>query len=1183
MTTLLSNIKHRHYHSPISAVPYALSEIGADDNKAILHICPDERIMTQVAEGLRFFAPTVEVIELPAWDCLPYDRVSPNHTSVSLRMEALSKLTKYTDSARVILTTVNALLQRLPAPSFIKENTFIMNVGGEIDASSLPEKLVRIGFQRTGKVMEPGEFAVRGGIIDVFPAGREDAVRLDFFGNNIESIRTFDPLKQISDSHLQSITLMPVSEFLLDEASVSRFRQRYREIFGAPKSDDILYASVSEKRKFPGMEHWLPLFHAEMSTIFDYVNPGRISFDHNVEQAIEERFTQIIDFYNNRLAFKDKKYEGATYNPLAANELYLDKAGLELHLDRVAERAEVISFSIFSGQEHASQEQSKLRSAYNFAAERGRGENVFDALAQYINQKADEKKKVVLAFATAGSLDRTKAMLTDHGIITFQMSRWADVRILERRTAGLAILGLESGFESGSQKANNRDGDFIILSEQDILGTRVIRKSKRKRLAENFLQEAASFDEGELIVHRDHGIGRFEGLINITAAGANHDCLKIIYRDGDKLFVPVENIELISRFGEESEGIPLDKLGAASWQARKARLKERIKIAAEELLKIAAERELRQGDVLEPGESDYNEFCARFPFTETEDQLAAIEDTLNDLKSGRPTDRLICGDVGFGKTEVALRAAFAVVCSKSDAAKQVAIVCPTTLLARQHYKNFKKRFEGMPVEIRQLSRLVSSKDMKESKEGIKNGVVDIAIGTHALLAKSIEFKNLSLLIIDEEQHFGVGQKERLKQLKSEIHVISLSATPIPRTLQMSLAGIRDLSLITTPPVDRLAVRTFVMPFDAVVIREAILRERYRGGKIFYVSPRLKDLAELRIKLTELVPEIRIAIAHGQMPASELDKVVNEFYEGKFDLLLSTNIVESGLDVPDANTIIIHRADLLGLSQLYQLRGRVGRGKIRAYAYLTLPYGKSPTRQAERRLEVMQNLDTLGAGFTVASHDMDIRGYGNLVGEEQSGHVKEVGVELYQQMLEEAIIDAKRRNSSAPHLTSPRKQGEENLPTVYGGESKEGQHVVSEDFSPQINLGLAVSIPEDYIADLSLRMGLYRRVGGLKDDAEVENFALEMIDRFGLMPDEVKNLLEVIKLRLLCKAANIEKLDKGPKGMLLSFHNNLPKNPEKLLSMSGRDPARVKIRPDQKVFFEGVTNIATIKQLVATIT
>jgi transcription-repair coupling factor (superfamily II helicase) len=728
---------------------------------------------------------------------------------------------------------------------------------------------------------------------------------------------------------------------------------------------------------------------------------------------------------------------------------------------------------------------------------------------------------VLIASFSEGARERLDGLIGDEGLIGAVHVN--DARGITKHGLHLAVWPLDQGFEA--------DG-LTVISEQDVLGDRLIRSPKKRRKAENFLTEAQSLSPGDLVVHVDHGVGRYLGLEVVTALGAAHECLTLEYAEGSKLYLPVENIELLSKFGHD-EGL-LDKLGGGAWQAKKARLKERIREMAERLIRVAAERALRSAPVLEPQHHAWEAFSARFPYMETDDQLRAIEDVLADLGSGNPMDRLICGDVGFGKTEVAMRAAFVAAMS----GVQVAVIAPTTLLARQHFKSFAERFRGFPLEVRALSRFVSAKDAQATRDGISRGTVDIVVGTHALLAKGVSFKNLGLLIIDEEQHFGVSHKERLKQLRTDIHVLTLTATPIPRTLQLSLSGVRDLSIIGTPPVDRLSIRTYVSEFDGVTVREALLREHYRGGQSFFVVPRISDLPEIEDFLRAQVPEVSYVVAHGQMAAGELDDRMNAFYDGKYDVLLATTIVESGLDIPTANTMVIHRADMFGLSQLYQIRGRVGRSKTRAYAYLTTkPRGKL-TPAAEKRLRVLGSLDTLGAGFTLASQDLDIRGAGNLLGEEQSGQMRDVGYELYQQMLEDAIAKIK--------------SGE-----MEGLSDSDGQ------WAPSINLGVPVLLPEDYVPDLDVRLGLYRRLSNLHSKVELEGFAAELIDRFGPLPREVNTLLLIVRIKEMCKKAGISRLDGGPKGATIQFHNDKFASPQGLVEFIGDQKGLAKVR-DNKI-------------------
>jgi transcription-repair coupling factor (superfamily II helicase) len=1094
-------------------------------------VCRDGQRMGALSRALAFFGPDIQVMEFPAWDCLPYDRVSPNAAVVAQRMTVLSRLTrvKGRDRSSILLTTVNAALQRVPTRDFVATHALSVAPGNVIGMQGIIDWLELNGFVRASTVREPGDYAVRGGILDLYPPGMDMPVRLDFFGDAIETIRAFDADTQRSEEQLRGLDLVPVAEFQLVTGTIRRFRTGYVAQFGAAGPDDQLYESVSEGRRYPGMEHWLPLFHDRLETIFDYLPGTALALEHLAEDAAHERFAQITDYYDAR---RDALKEGASpiYKPLPPDRLYFGESEWKERLEASA-LARLTPFAV----PDAGAINIGARTGRNFAAERAEpGANVFEALGAHVLALQATGKRVAVALWSDGARDRMNHVLADHKLHNLtSVGSWPQALALPKSTVGLAVLGIESGFETE---------DAAIISEQDILGDRLVRPRRAARKAENFIAEATSLAPGDLVVHVEHGIGRFQGLQPIEAAGAPHDCLEIHYAEGAKLYLPVENVDLLSRYGSEETAVDLDRLGGGNWQARKARMKSRIREIAGELIKIAAERQLREAPRLTVGPGAYDEFCAGFPYEETDDQLAAIDTTIKDLASGRPMDRLICGDVGFGKTEVALRAAFIAAIS----GKQVAIVVPTTLLARQHFKTFSERFRGFPVNIAQASRLVPTPELNKVKSGLADGSVDIVIGTHALLGKNIKFKDLALLVVDEEQHFGVAHKEKLKALRSEVHVLTLTATPIPRTLQLALTGVRDLSIIASPPVDRLAVRTFVSPFDPITVREALLREKYRGGQAFYVSPRIEDLAGAKDFLDKNIPEVRVAVAHGQMPGTVLDDIMSAFYDGKYDVLLSTTIIESGLDIPTANTLIVHRADRFGLAQLYQLRGRVGRAKLRAYALLTLPTQKPITPQAERRLKVLQSLDTLGAGFQLASHDLDIRGAGNLLGEEQSGHIKEVGFELYQQMLEEAVMSLKAG------ITAP----------------------VADRWSPQITIGTALLIPEDYVADLSVRLALYRRLAEIEDEHEIDGFAAELVDRFGKLPEEVEHLLQVVAIKALCRRANVEKVEAGPKGLVLSFRDNVFVNPDGLIAFIREQGSAVRMRNDPKtakgqqlVFFE----------------
>jgi transcription-repair coupling factor (superfamily II helicase) len=1089
----------------------------AEKSGALLHIARDDKRMAAMQAALGFFAPALPVFAFPAWDCLPFDRVSPNPDISASRMATLAGLVHSRPKPFVLLTTLSAAMQYLPAREVLREAAFKARVGERVNEEALRNFLVRMGFSQSPTVTEPGDYAIRGGIIDIFPPGDGGPVRLDFFGDVLDGVRRFDPVSQRTTETMTAVELAPVSEVLLDEAAILRFRQNYRLEFGAAGTDDPLYEAVSAGRKHAGMEHWLPFFHARLETIFDYLPEASLSLDEGLETKRAARWDSIVDQYETRkLAQGARSKMDTVYKPVPAEQLYLNEAAWSAAIAPFR-ALRLVTLPQPTG---ARVIDAGGRIGRNFAPERqAESTNLFSVLKDHIEAKMAEKP-VLLASYSEGARERIEGLLEDEGLSGAVTVR--DATRIGKRGLHLAVWPLEHGFDAP---------DLTVIAEQDVLGDRLIRAPRRKRRADNFLTEAQSLSAGDLIVHVDHGVGRYHGLEVVTALGAAHECLKLEYAEKTTLYLPVENIELLSRYGHE-EGL-LDRLGGGAWQAKKAKLKARIREMADKLIRVAAERALRRAPVMEPMAHAWEEFATRFPYQETDDQLAAIEDVLTDLGSGQPMDRLICGDVGFGKTEVAMRAAF--VAAMQGA--QVAVIAPTTLLARQHYKSFAERFRGFPLQVRPLSRFVSTKDAKLTREGMKNGTVDIVIGTHALLAKDIRFKDLGLLIIDEEQHFGVGHKERLKQLRSDVHVLTLTATPIPRTLQLSLSGVRDLSIIGTPPVDRLAIRTYVSEFDGVTIREALLREHYRGGQSFYVVPRVSDLAEIEDFLKTHVPEVSYVVAHGQMAAGELDDRMNAFYDGKYDVLLATTIVESGLDIPTANTMVIHRADMFGLAQLYQIRGRVGRSKTRAYAYLTTKPRKPLTATAEKRLRVLGSLDTLGAGFTLASQDLDIRGAGNLLGEEQSGQMRDVGYELYQQMLEEAI--AKIRAGEAEGI-------------VEDGE-----------WSPQINLGVPVLIPEAYVPDLDVRLGLYRRLSSLQGKVELEGFAAELIDRFGTLPREVNTLLLVVRIKAMCKKAGIAKLDGGPKGATVQFYNDKFASPAGLVEFIRDQKGLAKVR-DNKI-------------------
>jgi transcription-repair coupling factor (superfamily II helicase) len=1105
-----------------------LADLARELDRGVVFVARDDQRLAATADMIRFFAPALEPVVFPAWDCLPFDRSSPNRQILAERMEALGMLAESGAAGRLILTTVNAITQRVPERAEVSGGHFAAQVGDPIDEAELIAFLVAQGYGRTGTVMEPGEYAIRGGLIDIFPPNDDQPVRLDLFGRELESIRRFDPMSQRTLARVDSFALTPVSELVLDERRANHFRARYRELFGIKAESDPIYEAVSEGRSFPGMEHWLPIFYRRLETLFDYVGEAAVVLDHLADDAAESRFAAIEDYQVTRAeavkaTASGQGSAGAVFRPLPADALYLAPGEWAEFLAGQPVAA-LTPFNVGDGESPVIHDLQGRRGR-DFAPERATPHaNVYEALARHIQDLVPDRQITVASYSD-GARQRLGGMLRDAGIRAIaEVETFDEAMKLDRNVVGLAVLSIEAGFEAP---------DAVLISEQDVLGDRLVRKRRRRRRSENFVANASDLQLGDLVVHSEHGIGRYEGLETLDIVGAPHDCVLLIYDGGDKLYLPVENIELLSRYGSGEGEVTLDRLGGKGWQTRKARLKQRLKEMAEALIRVAAGRQLADAPRLTPPAGAYHEFCDRFPYQETDDQARAIDESIGDLAAGRPMDRLICGDVGFGKTEVALRTAFIAAMD----GMQVALVAPTTLLVRQHYQTFLERFRDFPVRIGQLSRLVPGKLANEVRKDLKNGQLDIVIGTHALLGKGVEFKRLGLLIVDEEQHFGVKHKERLKELKSDVHVLTLTATPIPRTLQLALTGIRDLSVIATPPVDRLAVRTFVLPFDEIVAREALLREHYRGGQSFFVCPRISDLAAVEAFMKDHVPELKFVVAHGQMPVRELEDAMNAFYDGSYDVLVSTNIVESGLDVPNANTMVVYRADMFGLAQLYQLRGRIGRSKTRAYAYLTVPANRRVTDGADKRLRVLQTLDQLGAGFTLASHDLDIRGAGNLLGEEQSGQIREVGVELYQSMLEEAVAEARGQTDAQ-----------------------------SGDWSPNINLGAPVLIPDYYVADLSARLDLYKRLGHVADQDEIEAIAAEMIDRFGPLPPEVDNLFDVVAIKSLCRAANIAKLDAGPKGATVLFRENEFPDPGGLVRFISGQQGTAKLRPDHTLVY-----------------
>lgn len=1125
----MSNLKEilaREFYSDISKInnlgeipegsePLLINEISENLDNNILIIARDLKRYQQLKDGLEFFL-NKDVLLYPQWDCVPYDRISPNKLITSKRLETLSRLSNEKNKSKIILTTIQASCQRTLSLDEVKNKFISLKPGEVIDINNLVNFFVSNGYEKTPTVREHGEFSVRGGIID-FYSPLNKPIRLDLFGNTIDSIKSFDLISQRSLELLKEIFVYPASEIILNDKTIENFRVNFNKKFGSQKEKVKIYDSISEGISYPGMEHWLPFFYNKTGSIFDYIDKPIILLDHLYDSSLEDFLETVNDHFQSRKDYDDNKLSKVEnkYFSIEPSNLYQNKEEYNKNLYS----RNCIRISPFK-KPNAINLNGKASTKYSNIKSNRNDSSSYENLKSDILDFTKKNKKIIIACSSLGSSERVAKILINNGILS-NFKNLESFKNIDQKNIYLTVLNLNSGFHFD---------DYIFISEQDIFGEKFYRP-RIIRKAENFIREISSVMPGDAVVHVDHGIGRFENLSTLEINNAKHECLLIKYANEDKLYLPVENIEVLSRYGSDISDEMLDKLGGISWTTRKENLKKKIKFLAEELISVAAKRQLSKAEMFNVPEDFYEEFCSRFSFEETNDQLNAINDVLNDLEKGLPMDRLICGDVGFGKTEIALRASFLAAMS----GKQVSILAPTTLLARQHYETFKDRFKGFPINVFELSRLTPKKD--SVIKSINSGSCDIVIGTHSLLGEKINFSDLGLLIIDEEQHFGVKHKEKIKKLRDNVHVLTLTATPIPRTLQLAMTGVRDLSIIASPPIDRRAIETYVFPNDPLVVKEALLRERHRGGQSFYVVPRISDIEDIEEYFKEFIPEINYITVHGQMPSKQIEDRINDFYMGSYDVLISTTIIESGLDIPNANTLIIHRSDMFGLSQLYQIRGRVGRSKVKAYAYLTYKEHKKLGKKALKRLEVLQSLDSLGAGFNLASYDLEIRGSGNLLGEEQSGQIKEVGIELYQNMLEETIDELKNTTQK----------------------NKNNQ------WSPKISLPLSILIPEDYISDLTIRMEIYKRLSSIILEEEIDEIAAELIDRFGSLPQEVETLIDTIGLKNLCKKTNIEKIDCGNNGFLISFKNNTFSNPVELIKYINNKKNYISIRSDQRLF------------------
>ncbi len=1088
---------------------FALSKIfEISDKLTHVHLVSREGELKQFSDMLKFFNEKAQVIVYPAWDCLPYSNISPRKEIITKRYSALRALEIDNKNCKIFLLSIDSVLQKIIPAQEVVENSLCLETNQEVVLSNLVEWLEKIGYSRQTNVYSIGEYALRGGILDVFVPEIKYPIRLDFFGAKLEKIRTFDSSSQRTNGILKNVNIFPVSEMIIDTKAINTFRQNYRRVIGAVKTNDRVYNSISEKILVDGIEHWLPLFNPKLVPLFSVLKGASFSYDSDLQVMIEKKWEQIFESRNfdlktvsnnlNKLSLLEPSLHYLTYKEFTkAIRLY--------DIERIDQ--------IFS---------TKIESTYSatkdFAVERNKEDvSLFKEVVGYLRQRV-KKRSIILSGNSEGSIKRLISVLKEHGLNIVRKIKFFNQINDASKQIYYTVSPLDIGFSTTS---------FEIITEKSVFGgkLRSSRAAKRRNLTAVF-EDLNSLSVEDLVVHIDYGIGIFMGLKNFEINGINNDFLQINYAGSDKIFLPVENIELISPLGLSDA--KLDKLGSANWQMRKATVKNKIKLIAEKLIKVAAERKLVNTEKVSFQKNLFQDFCDRFPYEETPDQLQAINDVIKDLSIGNPMDRLICGDVGFGKTEVAIRAAFIMVMEN----KQVVVAAPTTLLAKQHAEIFEKRFDGYPIKIKVLSRLTKQAEIGQIKDDLSVGNVNILIGTHSVINKKLKFNDLSLLIVDEEQSFGVDQKEQLKAIFPDVHVLTLSATPIPRTLQMAFSGIRDLSLINTPPKNRMPIETKVIEFDRGTIRSAIIREIKRDGQVFFVVPRIKDIRTIEEFLNNFLPEVKFMVATGKTSNTELEKTISAFYYGEFDLLVSTNIVGSGLDVQRANTIIIYRAELFGLSQLYQIRGRVGRSNKRAFAYLITKENASLTQNARKRLDLIKELNSLVSGFTLSSQDLEMRGSGNILGEEQTGQVNEVGVSLYQEMLQRTINSLKLNKN-------------------------DDCSVIEENWSPVIRIPVTARIPEDYINDSALRLSFYRRLSNFESQVQLESLLAELIDRFGKLPQDVINLAKILKIKEKCKSLQIKSLEVGSKGITIKFREGKVENISGLLAFIESDKKNIK--------------------------
>ncbi|OKQ05179.1 transcription-repair coupling factor [Haemophilus influenzae] len=1080
----------------------AISEIAEQNQSLTVVVTPDTRSAVRLSRVLSELS-SQNVCVFPDWETLPYDTFSPHQEIISSRLSALFHLQNAKKG--IFLLPISTLMQRLCPPQYLQHNVLLIKKGDRLVIDKMRLQLEAAGYRAVEQVLEHGEYAVRGALLDLFPMGSVVPFRLDFFDDEIDSIRTFDVDTQRTLDEIHSINLLPAHEFPTDDKGIEFFRAQFRETFGEIRRDpEHIYQQISKGTLISGIEYWQPLFFSEMATLFDYLPEQTLFVDMENNQTQGERFYQDTK----------QRYEQRKVDPMRP---LLSPEKLWLNVDEVNRRLKSYPRITFKAEKvRSSVRQKNLPvAALPEVTIQSQQKEQLGQLRQFIEHF---KGNILFSVETEG---RRETLLDLLSPLKLKPKQIQSLEQAENEKFSLLVSSLEQGF------IIEQSLPVAIIGEANLLGERVQQRSRDKRKTINpdtLVRNLAELKIGQPVVHLDHGVGRYGGLVTLDTGGIKAEYLLLNYANESKLYVPVTSLHLISRYvGGSDESAPLHKLGNEAWAKSRQKAAEKIRDVAAELLDVYAQREAKKGFAFKYDREEFQQFAATFPFEETYDQEMAINAVISDMCQPKAMDRLVCGDVGFGKTEVAMRAAFLAVMNH----KQVAVLVPTTLLAQQHYENFKDRFANLPVNVEVLSRFKTAKEQKQILENLAEGKVDILIGTHKLIQSDVKFSDLGLLIIDEEHRFGVGQKEKIKQLRANIDILTLTATPIPRTLNMAMNGIRDLSIISTPPARRLSIKTFVRQNDDLVVREAILREILRGGQVYYLHNDVASIENTAEKLTALVPEARVIVGHGQMRERDLERVMSDFYHQRYNVLVCSTIIETGIDVPTANTIIIERADHFGLAQLHQLRGRVGRSHHQAYAYLLTPPPKMMTKDAERRLDALENLDNLGAGFILATHDLEIRGAGELLGNEQSGQIESIGFSLYMELLDAAVKALKEgREPSLEELTQQQADIELRVPAL---------------------------LPDDYLGDVNMRLSFYKRIAAAESKTELDELKVELIDRFGLLPDATKNLLQIAELRLLVEPLNVVRIDAGTQGGFIEFSAKAQVNPDKFIQLIQKEP------------------------------